>query len=833
MRKMKLLYPVACLLILVSALLSGCSDDDDDFVAGPTGAVAMDPITSSSADGNIQVAIGGVTIASPPVVTFAMSDQSGQPIDPRVLLQQDSSARLRFYIARLDDKGRYLNYIGNASGSAPSYDSSASAATIKDRIQEVRPGVYTYTFLSDIKDATKTFKHFTSNSNLGTKRATTFDPTKTHTVVIQVLRNTIKNGKPFRQTANPYLNFRPDGAPVTATREITPITACNQCHGKLAIHGGSRIDIPLCIVCHTVGVTEDGTSDTASIDLKVMVHSIHMGKSLPSKAYFQTAAFRGYSTLTYPVFSADPVAHTVPVDCVKCHRQGADIANRPFGKDVNKYQVANRDNCTTCHNTTSFGGETTLTVAGVPGVPADPHTAGPRSDATCANAGCHPATGADYTTNSVTGAHAVWERSAANPKLIARALSATNVGPGKYPRVTFQLTDAAGNPVAPDPGTPTVSQAGTNNVLVLRNNITINVAIKPKNIPDFLNAKIASDDPLNRFPVLTQTNGGGGSTSTVSVNAAAASGRLTPVDPARGIYFVNFSTAQTFTSTSFATPQVAFTERPNKLPSLTGDYVNGATIAFAMQATRTDVSVTHRGVPTVLGVASGTLANATVPAGTATNPVIAADMKADSYYDLATGAAVIDANQQRRRVVADSKCEACHNVIAGVHGSARPNSESCEICHNPNRNDENFVFLTHKLHTGEEGAIGRFRRASIAEEIEFPNQRNRCYICHIDEVPVPVYSYPAYTTFNAFDPASNRIPSFSAACLACHDTQANLGRARAHAEENVINFSYLAPTATTEAAWNVSTLPRSRQNPERCITCHTDAAREAAHQLEY
>jgi len=28
--------------------------------------------------------------------------------------------------------------------------------------------------------------------------------------------------------------------------------------------------------------------------------------------------------------------------------------------------------------------------------------------------------------------------------LVARALSATNVGPGKYPRVTFQLTDAAG-----------------------------------------------------------------------------------------------------------------------------------------------------------------------------------------------------------------------------------------------------------------------------------------------------------------------------------------------------------------------------------------------------
>ena len=70
-------------------------------------------------------------------------------------------------------------------------------------------------------------------------------------------------------------------------------------------------------------------------------------------------------------------------------------------------------------------------------------------------------------------------------------------------------------------------------------------------------------------------------------------------------------------------------------------------------------------------------------------------------------------------------------------------------------------------------------------------------------------SYPGYTTFNAFD-ANNRIPSFSAACIACHDTRANRGAARAHALANVVNFSYSAPTATTEAVWNVGTVPPSR-----------------------
>lgn len=838
MRKMKLLYPVTFLLVLACAMLSGCGDDDDDGRDdAPAGAVEMNPITGANAEGNIQIAIGGVTIDSPPVVTFALSDENGQPLDPREVLN-DPSSRLRFYIARLDDKGRYLNYIPNddrnddLDGLRPSYDSNGDPASIRDRIAQVKPGVYTYTFATDIQDSTKTFQHFTSNSNLGTKRRTTFDPTKTHTVVIQLLRNTVKNGKPFRQTANPYFNFRPDGGEVTQTREIVAISACNQCHGKLAVHGGSRIDIPLCIVCHTVGVSEDGTGGTASIDLKVMVHSIHMGKSLPSKAYFQTAAFRGYSTLTYPVFSADPVAHTVPIDCVKCHRQGTDIGGKSFGRNVERYKVATRDNCITCHNSTSFAGESTLTVAGVPGVPADPHSGGPQGDdSRCANASCHPATGADYSTNSVTGAHAVWEKSPVNPRLVARVLSATNVGPGKYPRVTFQLTDGAGNPAAPDPGTVTPALAG-NNVVLLRNNVEIHVAIKPKNIPDFLNEKLVSDDPNNRFPVLTQTNGGGGSTATVSANAAARSGRLVTVDLGRGIFFINFSTAQTIPAT-FATATPTLTERPNKLPSLTGDFVNGATIAFAMQASRSDVSITHRGVPTVLGVASSNPANATVPPGTRVNPVIAADMKADVYYDLAAGGAVIGTGEQRRRVVEDSDCEACHNVIAGVHASRRPNAESCVLCHNPNRNDENFVFLIHKLHTGEEGAIGRFRRENIAEEIEFPNQRNRCYICHVAQVPEPVISYPAYTTFNDFDEANNRIPSYSAACLACHDTRENRGAARAHALANTVGFSYIAPTPTSEAVWNVATTPPSRANVERCATCHTPEARALAHQLEY
>ena len=682
MLKRRMLYSVACMLLLGSSLLSGCSSSSSGGSALPAGATDMSAITTSNPDGNIQATIGGVTINSPPVVTFALADENGQPINPIAMLKENSSNRLRFYLARLNDNGQYVNYITNAAGTAPSYDSNASAATIADRIAEVKPGVYTYTFATDVKDLTQTHN-------------VAFDATKTHTVVIQILRKATKNGKAFDQVSNPYLNFRPDGQTVTATREIVSISACNQCHGKLALHGGSRIEIALCIVCHTVGYTTDGTANTASIDMKNMIHKIHMGAKLPTKAFFKTSAFRGFSTATFPTFSGDSLITQTPVDCVKCHKLGTDTFGRTYGKDIAKYKVASIENCQTCHATTAFAGETTLTVDGVAGVTAVAHTAGSKDNTTCVS--CHAAAGAEYGA-SVTGAHTVWENSVTtNPGLVSKVLSVSGAGPGLFPVVTFQVTDAAGKPVTIDPGTVIANTTAGTNSLVFANDVTIHMAIKPKNVPDFLNAKLATDDPLVRFgiygpaSITTQTEGafdnagvstptstgvGSGSTATVKANYAAyiratsgagAPGALGIVDAAKGIYSVDFATSAfvALTPTNAATVPTV-TLRPNKLPALTGDYSNGATLAFGIMASRIDTPITHRGVTTQVGTSS-TLANVTLPKGIVTTyrPINPSAYQANipiTYVDLATGLPVIDQAQMRRVVVDNNKCKTCHTL---------------------------------------------------------------------------------------------------------------------------------------------------------------------------
>lgn len=522
---------ISSVFLLTCMAITGCSSDSNFYFFPSSNSTT--PITTASPSGNIQAKIGSVTINSPPVVTFALSDENGKPLNPKDMIAANSSNRFRFYIARLDDKGRYVNYIKNAAGTAPSYDGNDNASAIPGRIAEVSPGVYTYTFTNDIKDSTKTFQHFSSASMLG-KKATTFDATKTHTVVAQILRKGTKNGKAFDQVVNPYINFRPDGGTVTTTREIAPISGCNNCHGVLAIHGGSRIEMALCIVCHTAGVTEDGTSATASVDMKEMVHNIHMGKAMPDKAYFKTSTFSAFSTMTYPVFSRDSVINSKPVDCSKCHTAGKDTAGLPYGKDVAKYLVASAENCNSCHNTTAYQGETTLTVNGVSGVAATAHTGG-----TVSSCGCHAATGAEYD-NSVPGSHTVWEKAKANPGINAKVIGATNAIAGSAPVVTVQLTDNAGKAIT-------------------WNDTTIKLAIyypvKAFGGADFLNA----------------TGGSAGSVSATSANTTSLG---------NGKYAVDFKT----------------TNLPSTVTDNSGNVTTVGTVAFVARALRTDTTITHRGV---------------------------------------------------------------------------------------------------------------------------------------------------------------------------------------------------------------------------------------------
>src|ERR1700722_5132033 len=106
-----------------------------------------------------------------------------------------------------------------------------------------------------------------------------FDPTATHTVAVYGSRN-LTEFNFGTSYASATFNFVPNGAKVTVTRDVIRTESCNTCHYQLAFHGGSRIGMNMCVLCHTPQNADPNTGNT--LDLIVMAHKIHMGSQLPS-----------------------------------------------------------------------------------------------------------------------------------------------------------------------------------------------------------------------------------------------------------------------------------------------------------------------------------------------------------------------------------------------------------------------------------------------------------------------------------------------------------------------------------------------------------------------
>jgi len=182
-------------------------------------------------------------------------------------------------------------------------------------------GSYAYQFSFDIRNVT-------------TPIAVTYESDQTHRIAIQVSDN----------VANPYVTFVPDDLPAlnttNATREIVTNASCNECHLKLGLHGGERIQVQYCVTCHNPGTTDANSNNT--VDLTVMIHKIHTGEDLPEVQAGGEYAIWGrskadFSTVVYPQDRRN---------CTKCH-DGTDPAT-PDGD--NWKNVPSTAACTSCHD---------------------------------------------------------------------------------------------------------------------------------------------------------------------------------------------------------------------------------------------------------------------------------------------------------------------------------------------------------------------------------------------------------------------------------------------------------------------------------------------------
>lgn len=396
------------MLLAFVLLLAGCGSGSDGAAgatgatgpAGPAGPEGPPALEVSQVQTELVVTIDSATFEGKPVVNFTVLDQDGLPyVD---------LPSIRFTLSKLisGENGdsstwqSYINVVETADGNGPgTVDTIQATADSNGTLENHQNGTYTYTFANDI-------------SNITTPLAVTFEPTLTHRLGMQLSGN----GQPV---ANAVLDIRPSDGATTGlfTREIVKIDSCNECHGKLALHGGGRIATKLCVTCHNPGSTDANSGNT--IDFKVMIHKIHRGENLHAVrdgGEYAIWGFRDtkhdYSDVLYP----QDLRH-----CTKCH----DQADTDTPDAANWETKPTMETCGSCHDDVDFS-------QGVAGN----HPGGVMTD----NADCTVCHKEGGFAGSVASSHEIPDE-ITSAKYAYNILAVTNTGPGELPTVKFSVTD--------------------------------------------------------------------------------------------------------------------------------------------------------------------------------------------------------------------------------------------------------------------------------------------------------------------------------------------------------------------------------------------------------
>lgn len=245
-----------------------------------------------------------------------------------------------------------------------------------------------------------------------------FDKSATHTIGVYGSRTLTEFGFGVSR-ADAVLNFVPSGAAVTKVRDVVRTSSCNKCHDQLALHGGNRRSVEVCVLCHQPQTTEPVSNNT--VDLPVMVHKIHMGASLPSVIAKQKYMI---GTADY----SDVVNPSPNMACTVCH-EPKSVSGATQSDNWNT--KPSRAACGACHDDVKFA-------------TGEKHPAGPQfSDNLCAN--CHTPKGESDFDASIMGAHTVPITSSLLGGVKFTIERVEDVAPGKNPTVTFTVKDKAGN----------------------------------------------------------------------------------------------------------------------------------------------------------------------------------------------------------------------------------------------------------------------------------------------------------------------------------------------------------------------------------------------------
>ena len=384
--------------------------------AGPAGSdTAVAALTASTA---LSTTITSVSINSPPVVNFTVTNQAG--VGMAGLAETD----LRFNIAKLmpgsnGGPSTWQNYINLANAGAVQgiqERKTTTAGFVFGTLANRGNGQYSYTFATDIKAASCPAPCTDAE---GKALDISYQPGLLHRVTIQQANSA------YPKSAGVY-DFVPGGGATASTRDIVATAKCNECHNELTAHG-SRIETKFCVTCHNPGSWVAGTPNT-TVDFKVMIHRIHNGAALPSVL----------AGTPYVVNGVDFSKGIFPPDvrnCTKCHDGTSGASNATTQGDNWKTQPS-MEACGSCHDNVFFG------AAGDPAksYQTKAHPGGVVGD----NSGCALCHAAGRFTDNkdIAVAHNFPARlKAATAKFKYNILGVTPTTAGATPVVTFSVTD--------------------------------------------------------------------------------------------------------------------------------------------------------------------------------------------------------------------------------------------------------------------------------------------------------------------------------------------------------------------------------------------------------
>jgi len=722
------------------------------------------------------------TIASPPVVTFKVTDANGNPITGLGLATKAATAtvpryqNISFTLAKLvpgaagivagtSSPSKWVSYIvttvptttAAATATRPSSDSNGTLVDNGD-------GTYKYTFYRDITQvkAQVAAMTLTGNNVAADLGDLTYDPNAVHRLVLQLSGSAPGTGTntpnevqvtpavPLAKPNNAVIDFIPaTGKVLTAAdagqRLIVDQKSCNECHGSLggvpgtesqSFHGGSRYDPRFCATCHTdqrkfgraksTSTANVFTGDTyvadgvTQGDFPVLIHRIHKGEQLVKEGYNYAGV--AFNHTRYPQDVRN---------CSKCHD---GTAPKEAPQAVNFKNVPSRLACGACHDGINWATGQGVTNAAanqakIEGVTAPlttgtGHIGGAQADDTrCAL--CHDA-------NSI---EKVYHLPITPPNPDNSLVSAT----GNNNTAAAWIASKADNlPVGAIKVTYDVQSVSRNALKqpvivfrMLQNGVAVpfnTFGAKTEMWDNFMGAPSAYfvfAVPQDNVTSPTDFNASASSyLRSIWNGSATGTGAGTMTGPDAGGFY-------TVTLTGVTIPDTA--------KMLTGGIGYSYGLRTTMPLTQTnlvdnslrDPARSARFATAPATAASGLVAG--MPNRTGGLIVIAPDVQ-----KVATG------YTGRRPIVEDKRCNACHEelgvfTLESFHAGQRNDGTTCSWCHTPNRASSGWsadsTSFVHAIHAAKKRDTKFTWHASTTEhsyaDIGYPGVLNRCETCHV------------------------------------------------------------------------------------------------------